>query len=181
MYILGAVESFITATGLEVFDSNGASMRIYGTILLILIITVNIVGLKYVAKTGMLFLSIVLLAILGMYIGIFTQNSRDAVTYENGLEDIEEKYRQNDGITGLSGTNWDNNWEPDYDKNSMFILLSIYFPSVTGIMAGSNRSGDLKDPSYSIPRGTIGAQLVTSVIYLSFPMLFGAVADRGTL
>uniref|UniRef100_A0A3B3UNC5 Solute carrier family 12 member 5b n=1 Tax=Poecilia latipinna TaxID=48699 RepID=A0A3B3UNC5_9TELE len=42
------------------------------------------------------------------------------------------------------------------DITSFFTLLvGIYFPSVTGIMAGSNRSGDLRDAQKSIPIGTI--------------------------
>ena len=40
-------------------------------------------------------------------------------------------------------------------------------------MAGSNRSGDLKDAQYSIPRGTIGAVLTTAFIYLSCVVFFG--------
>lgn len=72
MYILGAVESFIISTKLEIGGSFELSMRIYGTILLVILIFLNIVGLKYVAKTGMLFLSVVLLGITGMYIGILT-------------------------------------------------------------------------------------------------------------
>uniref|UniRef100_A0A665VJA5 Solute carrier family 12 member 7-like n=1 Tax=Echeneis naucrates TaxID=173247 RepID=A0A665VJA5_ECHNA len=44
------------------------------------------------------------------------------------------------------------------------LLVGIYFPSVTGIMAGSNRSGDLRDAQKSIPIGTILAIVTTSVI-----------------
>ena len=44
-------------------------------------------------------------------------------------------------------------------------------------MAGSNRSGDLKDAQLSIPKGTIAAILTTSLIYLSCVLLFGATVD----
>jgi potassium/chloride transporter 4/5/6 len=60
---------------------------------------------------------------------------------------------------------------------SFLILIGIYFPSVTGIMAGSNRSGDLRDPSHSLPRGTIAAILTTSAIYLSNALLFATCID----
>uniref|UniRef100_A0A8C7GI71 Solute carrier family 12 member 7a n=1 Tax=Oncorhynchus kisutch TaxID=8019 RepID=A0A8C7GI71_ONCKI len=54
------------------------------------------------------------------------------------------------------------------DISTFFTLLvGIYFPSVTGIMAGSNRSGDLRDAQRSIPIGTILAIATTSFIFLS--------------
>uniref|UniRef100_A0A665VG56 Solute carrier family 12 member 6 n=1 Tax=Echeneis naucrates TaxID=173247 RepID=A0A665VG56_ECHNA len=60
---------------------------------------------------------------------------------------------------------------------SFTLLVGIFFPSVTGIMAGSNRSGDLKDAQRSIPIGTILAILTTSIVYLSNVILFGACID----
>ncbi|KAM3929752.1 solute carrier family 12 member 7 isoform 4-T4 [Leptodactylus fuscus] len=61
------------------------------------------------------------------------------------------------------------------------MLVGIYFPSVTGIMAGSNRSGDLKDAQKSIPFGTILAIATTSFIYLSCVVLFGACIEGALL
>ncbi|XP_034237314.1 solute carrier family 12 member 4 isoform X3 [Thrips palmi] len=58
------------------------------------------------------------------------------------------------------------------------ILIGIFFPSVTGIMAGSNRSGDLRDAQKSIPVGTIAAILTTSTVYLSTVLLFAATVDN---
>ncbi|XP_076261181.1 solute carrier family 12 member kcc isoform X1 [Rhynchophorus ferrugineus] len=61
---------------------------------------------------------------------------------------------------------------------SFTILIGIFFPSVTGIMAGSNRSGDLKDAQKSIPIGTICAILTTSTVYLSSVVLFAGTVDN---
>ncbi|XP_049604930.1 solute carrier family 12 member 7 isoform X7 [Syngnathus scovelli] len=64
------------------------------------------------------------------------------------------------------------------DIASFFTLLvGIYFPSVTGIMAGSNRSGDLRDAQRSIPVGTILAIFTTSIIYFTCVVLFGACIE----
>uniref|UniRef100_A0A4W5K9L3 Solute carrier family 12 member 5b n=1 Tax=Hucho hucho TaxID=62062 RepID=A0A4W5K9L3_9TELE len=64
------------------------------------------------------------------------------------------------------------------DITSFFTLLvGIYFPSVTGIMAGSNRSGDLRDAQKSIPIGTIAAITTTSIVYMSAVVLFGACIE----
>ena len=93
-------------------------------------------------------------------------------------------------ITGMSGTNIGANyWPPEpliehceCDAACDFrFALALFFPSVTGIMAGSNRSGDLRDAQSSIPRGTIAATLVTSLLYLLTTFMYGAVASRDVL
>uniref|UniRef100_A0A3B4BEW9 Uncharacterized protein n=1 Tax=Periophthalmus magnuspinnatus TaxID=409849 RepID=A0A3B4BEW9_9GOBI len=60
---------------------------------------------------------------------------------------------------------------------SFTLLVGIFFPSATGIMAGSNRSGDLRDAQKSIPVGTILAIATTTLIYISSVVLFGACIE----
>jgi amino acid transporter len=59
-----------------------------------------------------------------------------------------------------------------------FFVLSIFFPAVTGIMAGANISGELKDPHRDIPVGTISAVLITTVVYLGMVVVYAGAATR---
>ncbi|KAL3100304.1 hypothetical protein niasHT_027709 [Heterodera trifolii] len=59
-------------------------------------------------------------------------------------------------------------------KTSFFLIMAIYFSAVTGILTGTNMSGNLANPQKSMPWGTIAAKLTTTIIYLSMAFVFCA-------
>ena len=70
--------------------------------------------------------------------------------------------------------NFKTNFGPDYRKgNGFFDVFAIFFPAATGIMAGANLSGDLKDPSRAVPLGTLLAIGITSCAYVILCWLLG--------
>ncbi|KRX88912.1 Solute carrier family 12 member 5 [Trichinella pseudospiralis] len=130
-------------------------------------------------------------------------------TYDNDLSQVicDDYFNQSDvtvvpGIPGFSNTLlWENMAQnymnygdvtPNSPGNhrrevtqdlttSFFILLAIFYPSVTGIFTGANMSGDLKNPHKSLPIGTIAAQITTSFIYLSLVLIFGGTMHGALL
>jgi potassium/chloride transporter 9 len=60
-------------------------------------------------------------------------------------------------------------------------VYGIIFPAVVGMMEGANLSGDLKDPSYSIPWGTVAA--VSSAFFCYLVLMIGQAGsmDRAAL
>lgn len=69
-------------------------------------------------------------------------------------------------------------WSPEY---SFFATFALFFPAVTGIMAGVNMSGDLENPSRAIPRGTFAAIGVSALIYAGITFFLAASVSRNDL
>ena len=58
-------------------------------------------------------------------------------------------------------------------------VFAVFFPAVTGLLAGVSLSGDLKDPGKAIPAGALAAVVLGFAIYLIIPLAlyYGAPAD----
>ncbi|XP_071634657.1 solute carrier family 12 member 4 isoform X4 [Temnothorax longispinosus] len=111
--------------------------------------------------------------IRGLASGVFLENIWNSYQEEGQLITYGHDPKDMDVLSGSSFN------QVQVDLTTTFtILVGIFFPSVTGIMAGSNRSGDLADAQKSIPIGTICAILTTSTVYLSSVLLFAGTVDN---
>lgn len=69
----------------------------------------------------------------------------------------------------------------DFPDGGFWVIFSVFFPAVTGIMAGISLSGALQNPRESIPKGTLSAIGVTLVIYLLLSFWLAGVATPAEL
>ena len=128
-----------------------------------------------------------------MFIGSFV-NTDFGTCYVDRIKDgsymnVDGPQRRAYGYTGWSMETAETNLNAQYtagpmnsnpDKESDFMeVFGVFFTAVTGIVAGANLSGDLKDPSDAIPKGTLGAIALTFVTYSYFALQTGTVHQNG--
>ncbi len=72
-------------------------------------------------------------------------------------------------------------WRQAAGSPGFWAVFAVYFPAVTGILAGVSMSGDLKDPQRSIPRGTLAAIITGFLVYFTVSFSIGFCAPNSEL
>ncbi|XP_033843476.1 solute carrier family 12 member 1 isoform X1 [Periophthalmus magnuspinnatus] len=166
MYVVGFAETVV-----ELLQDNNALMvdpindiRIIGCITVVLLLGISVAGMEWEAKAQIVLLVILLVAIVNVFVGTF-------------IPATENKKSQ--GFFGYNSKIFMENFAPDFRGNeNFFTVFSIFFPAATGILAGANISGDLRDAQAAIPKGTLLAILITGVTYLGVALVVAATVVR---
>ncbi|XP_068612781.1 solute carrier family 12 member 9-like isoform X2 [Brachionichthys hirsutus] len=199
LYVLGLVEAVVATFGVpedptlvasphQVLPSGYWWSLLYATAIALLCLLVCLVGAHIYAKASFLIFLVVMFVLGTIFISFFAVTPRvvnlpgSANPVNNGTD---PGFPTTANFTGfkldtLLGNLWAD-YTLDYTTNTMMTFTTVFavmFNGCTGIMAGSNMSGELKNPSYSIPRGTITAVIFTFIIYNLLSLLVACSCDR---
>ena len=166
MYVVGFSETIR-----DLLKENDALMvdevndiRIIGLVTIPVLLGITMIGLQWVVRTQVILLAVLVISILNVVIGTFV-----------GPQSAESKAK---GFIGYQKDLFKTNFGPDYKGESFFSVFAVFFPAATGILAGVNISGDLRNVHKSIPKGTLLAILVSSLVYIGLAWLVGSCVER---
>eukprot|EP00770_Monocercomonoides_exilis_P000534 MONOS_531.1-p1 / transcript=MONOS_531.1 / gene=MONOS_531 / organism=Monocercomonoides_exilis_PA203 / gene_product=Cation-Chloride Cotransporter (CCC) Family Protein / transcript_product=Cation-Chloride Cotransporter (CCC) Family Protein / location=Mono_scaffold00008:194801-199576(-) / protein_length=1277 / sequence_SO=supercontig / SO=protein_coding / is_pseudo=false len=120
------------------------------------------IGMKLISKLEIFFLIAQITALLSLLLGTFKKNP------ELGI--------------AMSSENIRNNFTPGFTGgNNFLMMLGVYVTCYMDSLTGCSRSGELADPSKSLPTGLLLSHTFCSSIYLTALILFASAAPRNVL
>ncbi|XP_041980444.1 bumetanide-sensitive sodium-(potassium)-chloride cotransporter [Aricia agestis] len=164
-----SLNDLLKSQGVQIVDGGVNDVRIVGSVALVVMCIICAVGMDWESKAQNFLIAIIVGAMVDFVVGTF-MGPRDATEIAQGF-------------VGLSSATLTSNFKPDFRysekvDHNFFSVFAIFFPSVTGIQAGANISGDLKDPASSIPKGTLLALLISMISYALMVFFSGGGALR---
>uniref|UniRef100_A0AAY5EPT4 Solute carrier family 12 member 9 n=1 Tax=Electrophorus electricus TaxID=8005 RepID=A0AAY5EPT4_ELEEL len=195
VYVLGLVEAILdvfgqdagetvgVAEGLHVLPQGYWFSVLYSSAVLLLCLLVCLVGAHIYAKASFVIFLIVTVAVLSILISPLVVAPRQ-FSFMHALGP-NRTIVFNTSYTGFNASTLASNlasgYSLDFSTNrvmSFSTVFAVMFTSCTGIMAGANMSGELKNPSVAIPKGTIMAVLYTLVVYVLFFFMVSSTCER---
>ncbi|XP_041850932.1 solute carrier family 12 member 9 [Melanotaenia boesemani] len=201
LYVLGLVEAILATFGVpedgtvatsssQILPSGYWWSLLYATGISLLCLLVCLVGAHIYAKATFIIFLVVMFVLGTVFVSFFAVRPRTIVLPSSAFfnptaNGTGPSFPTTANFTGfkldtLLG-NLRADYTIDYTTGTMMTFATVFavmFNGCTGIMAGSNMSGDLKNPSYSIPRGTITAVIITFIIYNLLSVLLACSCDR---
>ncbi|GMR41789.1 hypothetical protein PMAYCL1PPCAC_11984, partial [Pristionchus mayeri] len=169
LYLVGMSETIVSllkGAGIVIVDGAINDIRIVAIVIAFVLKSIILAGISFESLLQKLMLFPMVTSILGFLLGSLLPISADQALK---------------GATGWSLSTISSNLFPRFEQgHSFFTIFSVYFPAATGIMAGANISGDLKNPQSAIPKGTMLAIIVSTLIYLTVLIVSGSVFVRDT-
>nr|XP_004670793.1 solute carrier family 12 member 3 isoform X2 [Jaculus jaculus] len=140
-------------------------IRIIGVVTVTVLLAISLAGMEWESKAQVLFFLVIMVSFANYLVGTLIPASED---------------KASKGFFSYHGDIFVQNLVPDWRgvDGSFFGMFSIFFPSATGILAGANISGDLKDPAVAIPKGTLMAIFWTTISYLAISATIGSCVVR---
>ncbi|VDI46631.1 solute carrier family 12 (sodium/potassium/chloride transporter), member 2 [Mytilus galloprovincialis] len=170
MYIVGFAETvrdIMWENDAVITGDSLHEVRIIGGITAVLLVGIVVVGMEWEAKAQLGLLAILVTAVITFIVGTFIPPSDEKISK---------------GVVGYKGTVFMENIGPDFRQGeSFFSVFAIFFPAATGILAGANISGDLKDAQKAIPKGTLLAIVITGFVYLLLVWTAGSCIIRDAI
>lgn len=159
---------------------------LYCTILNTANLLVCLIGASMFAKMSVTILAIVCICLCSVFLSFMVQGTMSVaipdanILVKNITEQVNGSYTGL--LTATLTSNLYSNYSADYSSGGIMSdfasVFGVLFSGVTGIMAGANMSGELKNPGVNIPRGTLSAVVFTFICYILLSIFTAATTSR---
>uniref|UniRef100_A0A3P9L0Z5 Solute carrier family 12 member 10, tandem duplicate 1 n=1 Tax=Oryzias latipes TaxID=8090 RepID=A0A3P9L0Z5_ORYLA len=158
------VRDMMRELGVKIVDDTN-DVRIVGVVTVTVLMLIAVSGMEWESKTQIFFFLVMLVAFTNYIVGTILPQS------------IEKQAK---GLFGYKADIFLENLVPSWrgPQGNFFRMFAVFFPGATGILAGVNICGDLKDPASAIPKGTLWAIFWTTFSYLVISITAGACVVR---
>ncbi|WP_372755881.1 amino acid permease [Labilibaculum sp.] len=153
MYVFGFREGLVSILP-------GLNPLMLDIVVFVIVMTIAFISTSFAFKIQYIILGIIVLSLISIYGALFV----------NDLNYNFELFGKYPGSI-----------ENNFSGTSFWGVFAVFFPAVTGVMAGANMSGDLTSPRKSIPKGTISAVILTTLIYISLIFVASMLAPPDEL